>query len=384
MHTKPHQKHAFLTKPDLGNFARNEWSILGTPCGVIKKFSFELIKILSTRWKVGYVDADHKHADDEKGQPNTALGKGAAMEYTDKINFHRFDSRAGLDKFQYRSQFNEMDAVLVNGNHFKAKQQVVVIDRRKAESLQRKQDRLTDVRLFLLQEDEVDIYPFLKEHIADWESIPVLHISEMEKVASFFKKELKSSIPALNGLVLAGGRSQRMGTDKGLMEFHGKPQREYLAEVLQGLDLPTFLSTRPGQEVDSEWPVLKDSFLELGPFGAILSAFRQDPEKAWLVVACDLPLLDREALQFLIDNRNPSQIATAFHNPETNFPDPLITIWEPKSYLVLLQFLTQGFSCPRKVLINSDIEILQAPDGRILKNVNRPEDVAEIRAILDN
>jgi len=116
---------------------------------------------------------------------------------------------------------------------------------------------------------------------------------------------------------------------------------------------------------------VEDKFIELGPFGAILSAFQKDPNAAWLVVACDLPFLNQKALTFLKENRAISKVATAFHNPETNFPDPLITIWEPKSYQILLNFLAQGYSCPRKVLINSDIETLTY-DSSILTNVNDP------------
>ena len=127
---------------------------------------------------------------------------------------------------------------------------------------------------------------------------------------------------------------------------------------------------------------MKDSFSGLGPFGAILSAFRKYPNHAWLVVACDLPLLDKRTLKFLTENRNTSNIATAFHSPVTNFPEPLITIWEPKSYPVLYQFLAQGYSCPRKVLINSAIHLLEIPDSQAIKNVNTPTEFEEVKNIL--
>ena len=112
--------------------------------------------------------------------------------------------------------------------------------------------------------------------------------------------------------------------------------------------------------------------------GAILSAFRENPNAAWLVVACDLPLLDETTLNFLIKNRDTSKIATTFRSPESKegFPEPLITIWEPKSYPVLLQFLAQGISCPRKVLINSDVHVLDAPLPETLMNANTPDDKA--------
>ena len=167
-----------------------------------------------------------------------------------------------------------------------------------------------------------------------------------------------------------------MGKDKGQIEYHGKPQRLYMADVLNEICDETFLSVRSSKnESATDYPFLEDTFYDLGPFGAIASAFRHRPNAAWLVVACDLPLLDLETLDFLVKNRNPSAIATAFNSPVNQFPEPLISIWEPKSYPVLLQFLAQGFSCPRKVLINSDVQLVDAPDGQKLMNVNRPEEL---------
>jgi molybdopterin-guanine dinucleotide biosynthesis protein A len=120
----------------------------------------------------------------------------------------------------------------------------------------------------------------------------------------------------------------------------------------------------------------------MGPYGGILSAFMSDPEAAWLVVACDLPLIDASSINQLIEQRNPSRYATAFQSPKNEFPEPLITIWEPKSYMRLLEFMALGYSCPRKVLINSDVELLQAKDPMTLMNVNTPEDLEQVKSIL--
>ena len=173
-----------------------------------------------------------------------------------------------------------------------------------------------------------------------------------------------------------------MGIDKGQITYHQLPQREHLAQQLSGVCQDIYYSLREGQEAPEETAVIRDTFTGLGPYGAILSAFREQPETAWLVVACDLPLLDQEALKFLLQHRDPSKLATAFHNPETGWPDPLVTIWEPRAYPVLLQFLTQGYSCPRKVLINSDIKQLDAPNPHILLNANSPEEREEVKKIL--
>ena len=383
MDISTHQKHAKLTRPELGQFNRNEWAIIGTPCGAIKNLAFQLTQELSEIYKVSYVDADHQSADQEEHDgrdTQSAMAFGASMEYTDKITYHRLDFEGKLDSYQYRVLFNDQDLTIVNGNHFTARQQIVVIDPKKEKSLKKKLNRLTQVDLILLQEGVREIYPFLKEHLENWQDIPVYSINDLDSITAFIKSAMQAAIPPLYGLVLAGGKSQRMGQDKGMINYHGKIQREFAADQLSALCDKTFISCRPDQvdEMESDYPTLPDTIAGLGPFGAIVSAFRAYPNHAWLVVACDLPLLDKLTLRELVQARNISKLATAFNSPVNEFPEPLICIWEPRSYSVLLQFLAQGYSCPRKALINSPIELLEVPDRETLRNVNTPEELEEI------
>ncbi len=381
---KKHQKHTALTRPNIGNFHRQEWAIIGTPCDTIQRLSREIIESLSSDYKVGYIDADHAKDEEIKKKNLTPFDVGASQQYTDKISFHRFDQKSNLNSFQYRNIFNGEDAVLVNGNHFLSKQQILVIDPKKEKSLQKKLDRLTDVILILFIEGINEIPAYLQEALAsqDLEKIPTYKINDISAIADFLKNSLQKNTPILNGLVLAGGKSRRMGRDKGKINYHGKPQREYAFDLLAACCEQTFLSCRPDQSADPDlfgMPLIFDSFLGLGPFGAIASAFRENPNSAWLVVACDLPLLDQETLEYLIKHRDTSRIATAFNSPDNEFPEPLITIWEPRSYPILLSFLAQGYSCPRKVLINSEVALVDAPDTRVLTNVNSPEDFEQLK-----
>ena len=175
-----------------------------------------------------------------------------------------------------------------------------------------------------------------------------------------------------------------MGFDKGTVNWFGKEQRYFLADLLQPLSTEVFISCREDQRanITNGYPVLTDTFTNLGPYGAILSAFREQPDSAWLVIACDLPLLDSETLEYLVANRDPSKLATAYQSPDNEFPEPLIAIWEPKSYHQLLSFLSLGYSCPRKVLINSDVKLLQAQNPESLTNVNTPEDLEKVKRML--
>jgi molybdopterin-guanine dinucleotide biosynthesis protein A len=378
---KEHKKHTALIRPALGNFGRNEWAIVGAPCGDIKALAESIIAALSPQTKIAYVDAQHS---DEPQAASGRINAGAAMEYTQKGTQQQVDFAGPLNNFQNRALFNNYDILLLNGNHHQGQRQVVVIDSKKKASLQKRISELTEIKLFLLKEGETEIFDFIKNAIPNWQQIPTLQFNNDDKIVQFFRAQLAQSQPQLYGLVLAGGKSERMGQDKGAINWHQKEQRYHMADLLKNYTDQVYISCRASQQpdVDPAYQTLPDTFTGLGPFGAILSAFRAQPEKAWLVVACDLPLLDKATLDFLTAHRTPSAIATTFKSDYNGFPEPLITIWEPKSYAVLLSFLAQGYSCPRKVLINSDTHILNAPQTEALTNVNTPEEREQVKALL--
>ena len=195
---------------------------------------------------------------------------------------------------------------------------------------------------------------------------------------------LEKNDTILNGLVLAGGKSLGMKKDKGLINWHGREQRYHLTGLLQPLCREVFISCRSEQEKEIPWiyRIIHDKYEDLGPYGAILSAFHHNPKAAWLVIACDLPLVDAGTLQYLVTHRDPSMIATTFQSPHDGLPEPLVTIWEPKAFPALLQHLDGNHCCPRKVLLNQQISILQAPDPAALTNASTPEDAQKIRQIL--
>lgn len=371
----PKSKHAALARPSLGEFSRFELSLLGTPCDGIKRLATALMAQLGTQLRVAYVDADHKG---EEGPANPFLQAGAALHYNDKIAAKRLDYRGDLNPYQLRPFFAGQDLVLVNGNHFAARSQVVVVD--PAKSLEKKLDKLTDVRLVLLAEGVAEVPAYLAAHLNHAGELPVLPLRDTQAVANHILELWKAQVPPLHGLVLAGGLSTRMQRDKGLLNYHGEAQREHTAGLLARYCREVYLSCRPGQvtESGSRFAYLPDTFTGLGPKGGILSALRHGPDAAWLVLACDLPLLDDDTLHFLVAHRDPSRVATAFLDPEGQFPEPLIAIYEPRSYPVLLQMLAQGYACPRKTLINHDVALLRAPNPKALTNVNDPAEYERV------
>ncbi len=381
MTSKGHRKHGKTVKSNFGNFGRTEIAIMGSPCPEIKMLARQLIEHLKG-FRIAYVDADHKT--EEEDVP-AHMQSGAKFIYTDKIKFNRIEFSGTFDKFERNRLFNDFDLVLVNGNHFEADMQIVIVDERKP--LEKKLDKIRHPIAILRQHENEKLPRYLEDHLGKDLKIQAMYtIKDTEKLAALIREIMILNVPRLNGLVLAGGKSERMGQDKGLMDYHGLPQREYLYELMDSFTEQTFMSCRPDQlhEFEGKYPAIPDSISDLGPFGAIISAFREYPNHAWLVVACDIPLVNQSTLMELVENRNPSMVATAFYNQETNFPDPLITIWEPKAYPQLLHFLSLGYSCPRKVLINSRTEVLHPGDPNALLNANSPEEYEKVMKLLRN
>ncbi len=358
---KKHEKHAKLSRPDMGFFGRNEIAFLGAPCGVIKSLVDACIESIIGNLKITYVDADH-------GSDENVPFKNNVLQ--DKISHKRFEKKS-FSTFDQKFLLSDQDMILVNGNHFEAKNQIVIIDPKKEESLKRRITQLTNIKAFVLSEGVDEVFGWLEKS----PETPILKISETDKILSVILSEIKN--PVLKALILTGGKSTRMGIDKSTLNYHGMPQHVYLQKTLDCLSIPTYISCREDQRNDFDNPIT-DKFVGLGPYGAILSAFQEDPNAAWLVVACDLPLLKTPDFEYLVSKRNSKKMATACFNPETNFPDPLFTIWEPKVYQTLLSYLSIGYSCPRKVLINTNTEIIHLPRPEVLANVNTPDEKYEI------
>ncbi len=359
-----HQKHTRLSRPRGGKYHPQEWTLIGAPCSVIAECVAQISKALRGRLSLGYIDADHQSSESQ-----SAL----AAQITDQIDQRLLMTNQAADPWHVRPMLSHLDAVLVNGNHFAGAAQIVFMDPKKKESLQRKLDRITDLRYVVVENNEDDIHDYFFKILERFPEAQMIKRCEMEKLASLIYADYQSRVAPLYGLVLTGGRSERMGTDKAQLVYHQKDQASHVFEQCQQFCKRVFYSHAGSDHRENG---IADSFLGLGPMGGILSAFREYPDSAWLVVSCDLPLLDEETIDLLVRARDPSKFATAFMNTDTGFAEPLVTIWEPRSYSRILQFVSAGYSCPRKVLINSDIEQVHLADQSKIFNANTPEDMA--------
>lgn len=187
--------------------------------------------------------------------------------------------------------------------------------------------------------------------------------------------------PRIKGLILAGGKSTRMGVDKALLDYHGLPQYQYLNNLLHAWVDEVYISCRAEQTFDTNIPRIEDQYQDIGPLAGVLSAFQSDPSCAWWVVACDLPYVDADALSFLLSNRDADKEATFYIDPETLFPEPLLTIFEPSIYTDLLQAYRSGLTSLNRFLLNCKGKRVKPKDARIIRSANTKEEAEAFKRI---
>lgn len=192
---------------------------------------------------------------------------------------------------------------------------------------------------------------------------------------------MAAQTPAIKGLILAGGHSKRMGMDKAQINYHGMPQFQYLHDLLQQYCEKVYISCRHEQVFETTIPRIEDKYQDIGPLAGVLSAFKTDPNCAWWVIACDLPYVDSEALTFLLSHRDTSKEATFFIDPETLFPEPLLTIFEPIIYPTLLRSYDAGQHSLNRILLSSRGKRVKPQDMRIIRSINTKEEAEGFKRI---
>ncbi|PHI18895.1 hypothetical protein CEQ90_15755 [Lewinellaceae bacterium SD302] len=366
-----HQKHPKIARPEQRTYGRIAYSLVGTTCARIEAIMESWLNIAGEDYRCLGVTGDHGEVTwASQGQHDSRQWmspQGQWNEYDDRL------------------QARTYDLALVNGNHYPAEKQIVFLDAQKSGTLERRSEQLTDIAAIVKVKPE-DTVPHWLQAKLDTDQIEV-NIYEFKNIIEILNDTIlptaQSRIPVLKALILAGGKSSRMGQDKAELVYrNGISESERLTEICRELGLEVHHSvqtTDPGAIV----PQIGDRFLGLGPLGAIASAFLHEPDTAWLVLACDLPLLEKADLATLLAKRDSRKYATALRGASRPFPEPLIAIYEPRAYERILRFLSLGYACPRKVLINSDIATLSVRNEQPLTNANTPEERAKVIDLLN-
>ncbi|MCP4361502.1 MAG: molybdenum cofactor guanylyltransferase [Chloroflexi bacterium] len=180
--------------------------------------------------------------------------------------------------------------------------------------------------------------------------------------------------------IQAGGKSHRMGRDKSFVLFNGRPLIEIVRQRVSGLgDELILISNKPDEYVYLGLPMFADLYPDHGPLGGIFTAVTHASHPHTLVVACDMPWLNRELLTYMIGLCNMADIIVPRWQ---KCPEPLHAIYHKnclpyiEENLKAKRLKITGFFGQVQVRFVEPVEIEQFDgDGRSFSNINTPKDL---------
>ncbi len=130
----------------------------------------------------------------------------------------------------------------------------------------------------------------------------------------------------ITGIILSGGKSSRLGEEKGLATFNGKPLVSYAIDVLKPICSKLIISAN--NQIDEYekygYDVIRDEISGVGPMGGILTCLKKSESRFNLVLSCDTPFMSTAVFEYLLESADRYQVVVPKHD---DFIEPLCSVY---------------------------------------------------------
>ncbi|MDB4347489.1 molybdenum cofactor guanylyltransferase [Bacteroidia bacterium] len=187
-------------------------------------------------------------------------------------------------------------------------------------------------------------------------------------------------------LVLAGGKSKRMGKDKSRIIYHQKEQMYEVADMLLSMGLNTSISINKTQQkdLDPNYSYLIDAYEDQGALGGILTAMELHPNKPLMVVGCDYPMLQRWDLNHLMFEAQKQKQSMAYQAPDSLLYLPTVAYYTIDMLQGFRQALVSNQLKLQTILGNAKVHKLKPLNSIRFVTANTPEEEKQIRKEIDH
>lgn len=193
----------------------------------------------------------------------------------------------------------------------------------------------------------------------------------------------RESLPLpVTGLVLAGGKSERMGRPKAFLPFQGTSMIEHVLGIMRGLFNEIFLvANEPAEFETLGVDVVKDILPYRGPLGGILSGLLVSSNPHAFVIACDMPLMQKRMMREIASRRHGNDVVVLAHHQGI---EPLVGVYSKNCIKQLEESLFAGDVSVQDFLGGLKAEIFQYKDEAskdILPpyfNIDTPQDYSRV------
>ena len=183
----------------------------------------------------------------------------------------------------------------------------------------------------------------------------------------------------VTGIILAGGKSSRMGTDKGLIDLNGQPMVQYVINVLSKVVNDLIIIANDPRYMQFNYLVYPDLVHEKGPVGGIYTALNHTQTEKNLIVSCDSPFITKELLLTLINQSNNCDIVVPNYEGKSH---PLIGVYSKSIMPIFKTNLDKKHLKLSLVNEQTNYKLLNLSanqfDASIFKNMNTQTDLKNI------
>jgi len=178
----------------------------------------------------------------------------------------------------------------------------------------------------------------------------------------------------LTGIILAGGKSSRMGQDKGLMLLEGKPMIQHVIDAVQPLVDDVIIISNQEEYATFGFPVYEDIIKEQGPLAGICTGLKFSKTPKNLIVSCDVPYVNRELLNLLIDNAADAAVVIPQKGEKTH---QIIGVYDQSCLEVFMKELTNGKRKIKLAIEQMNYKIVDANqiNEKVFNNINSKDDI---------
>jgi len=184
---------------------------------------------------------------------------------------------------------------------------------------------------------------------------------------------------AITGIILAGGKSERMGTDKGLLLFKGKPFISHIYEALKPIVGENIVVVSSNEAYDKlRYNRIEDLIADKGPVGGLYTALKQSKTKLNLVLSVDVPMVTTELLEWLLKNHDESYLMTQVKSLDK--ASPLIAVYDRALRIPLGELLAGNQLKLQGLIDDINHQTLEVPKkwSDQVQNINTNEDYKKL------
>lgn len=179
------------------------------------------------------------------------------------------------------------------------------------------------------------------------------------------------------GIVLAGGKSNRFGSDKALAVFDELQLIEYSIRVLQPLCEQIVISANSNNYKHLGYNVVKDNYIDAGPLAGLEACMKSFPSENYLVASCDIPLINSSIYRKMLESMKGVQAAVACN--KNGQAEPLIAVYAADVYQTIKDHLEKGIYKANLILGKISCNYVPVDEEILLRNINTREQLEQIR-----